>query len=373
MASFRALMRRPGEHSDGCRYGSGYHLRHKEEKIGQLRSTKALKMSAVVSPTGDIVRRLSVLALTALVWPAALATLVAKSANLWWVFELTVHFKLQYLAIGLLCVVPAIWLRRWATVALCVMCIVVNAHPVAQYFGMGDKSTSPVPVSDQTHASIRVASLNVWFGNTDYDSVADWIKQNQPDVVALVETDAKWQEAMARQLPDWPHQQQEIVAGQTGKMLLSKLPFDEIESIGSGAIRSPLPVFTINFDGVPVRLTSVHTHWPIGKSNAASRNRSLSVIASAAISDGPPLIAAGDFNISPFSPPFQAMLDKGRLVRSSAGRGWLPTWPHFLPLAGIQIDHILVPDSVTVVGFAVHKGLGSDHHGIIADLRVPRP
>lgn len=329
-------------------------------------------MSSAIGPTHDILRRLFVLALTALVWPAALATLLAKSADLWWVLELTVHFKLQYLVIGLLCVVPAILLRRWVMAALCVLCIVVNAQAVAQYFGMAGLPAAPARTADQTHASIRLASLNVWFGSVAYESVSDWVTQMQPDAVVLVEVDDRWQEAMARQLPDWPHQHLEIVAGQTGKMLISKHPIKSIESIGSGAIRAPLPVITIEVDGVEVRLAAVHTHWPIGEAKAASRNRSLSVIADAAISKGPPLIAAGDFNISPFSPPFQTMLEKGRLVRSAAGRGWLPTWPHFLPLAGIQIDHILVPNGVTVTGFTVHKGLGSDHHGIVADLRIPR-
>lgn len=330
-------------------------------------------ISSAMGPTRDIVRRLSVLVLIMLVWPTAIATLLAKSAGFWWVFELTVHFKLQYLAIGLLCVVPAIWLRRWVMVALCVWCVVINAHPVAQYFGMASRPATPVVVTAQTHASVRVASLNVWFGSTDYESVSNWIKQMQPDAVVLVEANEQWREAMARQLPDWPHQHLETVSGQTGEMVLSKHSFRSIQSIGSGAIRAALPVVTINVDGVAVRLAGVHTHWPIGEANAASRDRSLSVIAGAANSEGPPLIAAGDFNISPFSPSFQAMLEKGRLMRSSVGRGWLPTWPHFLPVAGIQIDHILVPDEVTVAGFTVHKGLGSDHHGLVADLRIPRP
>jgi hypothetical protein len=49
----------------------------------------------------------------------------------------------------------------------------------------------------------------------------------------------------------------------------------------------------------------------------------------------------GDLNVSPFSPHFQALLSGGNLKSAAQGFGWQPTWPTFLPPAGIQIDHAL--------------------------------
>ncbi|MFK7966231.1 MAG: endonuclease/exonuclease/phosphatase family protein [Burkholderiaceae bacterium] len=318
-----------------------------------------------------IAKRLLVLALVLLVSSAALASLIAKSASAWWLADLAVHFKLQYLLIGALCIAPALWLRRWILVSLCLLCIIVNTQSAAQYFAPAYQASLPTAQAPQGYAQVRLASLNVWFANVDYDGVAAWIEQTDPDIVVLVEVNPPWQKALAQRLSAWPHQHYQENAGRTGKLILSKTEPLSVQSISSADGRPPL-LATLYIDGATLRVGAVHTHWPIGARNSRIRNKMLGEIAKIAQSAETPFIAAGDFNVSPFSPHFQSMLSDGGLRRASAGRGWQPTWPHFLPIAGIEIDHVLVPRSIAVTGFSVHKGLGSDHHGIVADLDIPR-
>ena len=79
-------------------------------------------------------------------------------------------------------------------------------------------------------------------------------------------------------------------------------------------------------------------------------------------------VGARDLNISQFSPHFQRLLKDGGLRSGADGFGWQPTWPAFMPPAGIQIDHALVNSRVIVEHFSAGASVGSDHRPIVADL-----
>jgi endonuclease/exonuclease/phosphatase family metal-dependent hydrolase len=65
------------------------------------------------------------------------------------------------------------------------------------------------------------------------------------------------------------------------------------------------------------------------------------------------------------------MLAKGNLKSAAQGRGWQPTWPTFLPPAGIQIDHALTGAGVFVTAFRRGSAVGSDHLPIVIDCVLP--
>jgi endonuclease/exonuclease/phosphatase (EEP) superfamily protein YafD len=117
-----------------------------------------------------------------------------------------------------------------------------------------------------------------------------------------------------------------------------------------------------------VRIFAVHTTWPVAPASAGRRNLQLVRLAEQARGVTLPLVVVGDMNITPFSPHFQQMLVDGALKSASAGFGWQATWPTFLPLAGIQIDHALVNSRVAVEHFNRGAPVGSDHLPILVDL-----
>jgi endonuclease/exonuclease/phosphatase (EEP) superfamily protein YafD len=81
-----------------------------------------------------------------------------------------------------------------------------------------------------------------------------------------------------------------------------------------------------------------------------------------------PLVVLGDLNITAFSPHFQDLLAHSGLRSAAEGAGWRPTWPTFMPLAGIQIDHALVSPDITVLNFERGPFTGSDHWPIVVEL-----
>lgn len=318
----------------------------------------------------EVAGRIIVLFLRAAIIPAAIATVGAMLARQWWFADLLTHFRLQYLAIGLIGMVPMLILRRYWLAMLCALCITLNAYPAWQYFL--SPRHQPAGHDDTLVVPLRIGGLNVFFRNSNYAGVADWMIREQPDVVVLVEASARWQQALSKLAPAWQYQHLSIKPGRSGKLILSRIPFERVQALDSKDVRSPTPVASFNLRGARFRLAAIHTIWPMGSDRTAARNASLEHLERLAGLPGPPLIAIGDFNISPFSPFFQALTERGTLIRAAAGRGWLPTWPVFLPAAGIQIDHVLVSPSIGVNGFQTRSELGSDHRAITVELSLPK-
>jgi endonuclease/exonuclease/phosphatase (EEP) superfamily protein YafD len=83
-----------------------------------------------------------------------------------------------------------------------------------------------------------------------------------------------------------------------------------------------------------------------------------------------PVIVAGDFNATPFSPIFRKVIKISGLKDSREGFGWQPSWPTYVPLLWLPIDHILVSSEIQVHNRATGSFIGSDHYPVFADLSI---
>jgi endonuclease/exonuclease/phosphatase (EEP) superfamily protein YafD len=119
-----------------------------------------------------------------------------------------------------------------------------------------------------------------------------------------------------------------------------------------------------------VTLLSVHLRAPMRPRLAAQRNRQLQILADLSTRVEGPLVVAGDFNLTPFSPYFSDWLASTRLRDSRAEAGYSASWPTFLPLIGIPIDHCFVTDDFAVVDLRRLPAFGSDHYPVLAHLRL---
>jgi endonuclease/exonuclease/phosphatase (EEP) superfamily protein YafD len=61
------------------------------------------------------------------------------------------------------------------------------------------------------------------------------------------------------------------------------------------------------------------------------------------------------------------------LKNSRRGFGILPTWPTFLPLLSIPIDHFLLSPEFAVLKTGQGPNIGSDHVPLITELMLQTP
>jgi endonuclease/exonuclease/phosphatase (EEP) superfamily protein YafD len=298
------------------------------------------------------------------------ATCCATGARVFWLFDLAVHFRVQYAAMGLFGFILLVVARApgWALLALIVAAW--NAmyaapslvtHPPSLPRVAGEAATGD-PVR------LRLASINVLYANEDYSRVTDFVQRERPDAVAMLEMTAKWRQALAGLEKIYPHRYQTTGVGTRGMTLWSRLPMKDVSVLPIGVRQEPAIQATLDVQGREVRLFAVHTTWPLAPASARRRNQQLELLAERARAVTLPLVVIGDLNITPFSPHFQQLLADSRLRSAAEGFGWQATWPSFMPLAGIQIDHVLVNSRVAVQHFTRGAPTGSDHLPIVADV-----
>ncbi len=296
-------------------------------------------------------------------------SLLALAASRWWWADLLVHFRLQYLALAVALTLVALLWRRASWLLAAALTVALNLGPVrAQVQQAPAPSASAAP---KRPMPIRVAAANVYFGNSRYEAALRWARESGADVLVFVEVDARWRTAL-RALQDRYHYEHfRAVRYRDGILVLSRLPLmpgGTAMDSGSG-----LAVLDVHGPGSTWRLVAVHASWPLGPQVSRRRARDLEAVATAARTASVPVVAVGDFNVSPFSPHFAALLAGGRLRDAASGRGWQPTWPTFLPPFGIRIDHALVSEGVEVNSFRRGRLEGSDHRPIVVDLALPAP
>ncbi|MGH8217810.1 MAG: endonuclease/exonuclease/phosphatase family protein [Steroidobacteraceae bacterium] len=314
------------------------------------------------------------------------ATLLAATAAFWWFGDLAVHFRLQYAAAAVLALLALGWARRWLWAALALTALVVNGIAAAPILGGGSVirgavAGSPAAITRGTggrHTAserqpLRIASINVLYLNTHYGRVTAFLRRARPDAAVLVEITPRWRAALGSLRDEFPWQyyaqgRNSRGGDSHGTLLLSRWPFERIETVPMGPHADPTVAAVLIVRGRTLHLIGVHPSWPLGPAVAAERNRELSRLAALARATPAPLVMAGDFNVSPFSPHFRAFVVQSGLRWAAQGEGWQPTWPTFLPIGGIQIDHAFISPGIAVRRFARGPGVGSDHRPIVVDL-----
>lgn len=304
------------------------------------------------------------------------SSLLALVARWFWWADLLVHFRVQYVALALLLGVLAAWRRRRVWLAAAAIALLLNAPPVLRSWLLPPAHAVPAiaPAGDadaRAWARVRIGAANLLWHNRSHDDALRWARGADADVLVFVEVDPHWYVALQALRTRYPYEYAESRPGWSGTLVLSRWPLRHVARLDTGSPRTQDSVLDVLMPRHPWRLIAVHATWPLGPAVSGWRAADLAAIAATARASTLPVVATGDFNLSPWSPHFEALLRAGTLRDAAAGRGWQPTWPTFLPPLGIQIDHVLVSPSVAVNSFGVGTIEGSDHRPVLADLLLP--
>ena len=298
---------------------------------------------------------------------ASFATLTGFAGR-WWFFDLAAHFRVQYaMALGLGALVMLAWRQPlWA--AVFAGFALINAAILAPRF-LG----SAEAVTGISGPIFRVLLTNVHSDNRDRERIRRVIAEANPDVIVLLEV-TPWLIAQLADLADrYPHRIAEPQEGNFGIALFSRLPLRNTAVISLGPAGLPSLKVEVEADGRRFTVVGTHPLPPIGAAMTGDRNAQLADLARLAQQTrqtGQPLLALGDFNLSPWSPHFAQLLADSGLRDSAAGRGIQPSWPVGWPPLWIPIDHVLYSDGIQIRHRVIGPDLGSDHYPVIVDFQV---
>jgi endonuclease/exonuclease/phosphatase (EEP) superfamily protein YafD len=283
--------------------------------------------------------------------------------------DLLSHFRFQYFIAAIIGILICIWKIRtqaWSRLATgALICsAILNGWALVPYLPSGNVSTS-------TNGSIKIAVANIYTKNQNHDAVLSFIRQEEPDLVLLIESNDRWVQAMAPLKNIYPYSYDIFRPQNFGMMVLSKNPIEPIETkffTHSQNIVSLL--FDLKIDGKKYSIAGVHAAPPIGNKRFNQRNLHLQGVANWASNQNGSTLVLGDLNTTPFSYSYKQFLISSRLTDPRETRGYLPTWgPIELFLFQIPIDHILLSNDLEVTSLTVGPDIGSDHRPLIAVIR----
>lgn len=225
----------------------------------------------------------------------------------------------------------------------------------------------PFSVNDARLPGIRIASWNVLMENSDLTEFEESLRAFHPDVIVLIELSSLHESYAQKLAVEYPHCEWTLL-GAKGIGVFSKVPGTTIAMLDLAGLSVPAMEVTIpqHEGGPPLSLLAVHTFSPtLDPSRTWDRNTQLAAIGDWVRSKSGRAIVLGDLNITPWSYPFQRLLQNADLVDSRVGRGLYASWPSALGPLGIPIDHALVSKDLQVkYRGLLHRPKNSDHRGI---------
>ncbi|NUW31563.1 endonuclease/exonuclease/phosphatase family protein [Nonomuraea sp. SMC257] len=238
--------------------------------------------------------------------------------------------------------------------------------------GAGAGAPSTGHPRDAGGAGLRVLSANLLVGSADPAALVALVDRLRPDVLALQELTPAAQEGLeraglSRALPY-------VVArpgpGADGSALYARHRLTPAAGPPPSTFEQVAGVLELP-GGTRVEVVSVH---PCAVHVSETRPCWRQELEALPRADGTLRVLAGDFNATLDHLPLRRLLASGyRDAADAAGRGLTPTWPargwHGLP--GVAIDHVLVPERVSVRGYGVQAPVGSDHRPVLAELALP--
>ncbi|MGL5063192.1 MAG: endonuclease/exonuclease/phosphatase family protein [Microcoleus sp.] len=281
-------------------------------------------------------------------------------------FELNSHFKVQYLLIGLCAAIFFAIARSnklWLLVSIC--CVAINLVEILPWYW-------PQPAFAGTAAKhqVRLLHSNVLTSNERYAELISMVREEQPDIAVFVEVNPDWAKELTVLSDIFPYSFGQQESEKYGSAIYSKFLLENASDRAFAEGRKSI-VADVKFpDGVISTLIVAHPPVPVKPTTYLERNQQLAAIGEYVAQTKHPAIVAGDLNATMWSPFYQNMVKTGGLRNARSGFGILPTWPTFMPILYIPIDHCLVTKEIDIIKVRTGRNVGSDHLPLITDLAI---
>jgi endonuclease/exonuclease/phosphatase (EEP) superfamily protein YafD len=291
-----------------------------------------------------------------------LVSLLPLGARLSWMLDLTTHFRVQYLAAALVMLPLLALRRRWRICAALGIAAAISAAPVVPYL------PRPANAGSTSAAPITVLSVNVSYRQFSERRLHEVIREADPDVLVVQELTPYAAEVLADLDTTFAHTLKFPADGPYGIAVWSRFELEGAQLFALG--RLPAIEARVRAPSGTFAVFGVHLSAPTTPRRAAARDEELRQLGERSAAVDGPLIVAGDFNLTPYSPRFTDWLAASGLTDTRRGRTPSVSWPTLLPIAGIPIDHVAVSSEFEILSHRRLPDFGSDHYGVLVDLAL---
>lgn len=310
---------------------------------------------------------------------AIVATIMLFKLRLW-PFELFHHFVLHLFLGTFLLIVACLVFRAKLEVVLFSSLLIIFGILLWGAYGsprVSQASVTKLPDNYQEQfVSLTIMTHNVKDTNKQHQQLGLWLQSQPADVVLLQEVPSKIA-AWYRDMRIYPYQLEVYdpalnhpnFPDDKAIVILSKHPVSGDMAYKPLKDARPVPLVRIDLPDAQDPWVVIIDALEPKSAELLDRRDRLLLKSTATIRElNGPVVAAGDFNATPFTPVFKEFLKAADL---SASGFYIPTYPTKLKWFGIPIDHILVRN-IPVKSIEALPTIGSDHHPLKAELLILR-
>jgi len=225
--------------------------------------------------------------------------------------------------------------------------------------------------SDGNRISIMIA--NVYQDNKNTKGCLTQIFTVNPDVLILLETNARWDRETRELEIAYPHYCRFPLENTYGLLLYSKLQLSEtyIKYLVEADIPSIHTQITLR-NGQRVQLYAVHPTPPTPNENVRSteRDKELLLVAEMARQNPLPVIVAGDLNDVAWSHTTELFLKMSELLDPRRGRGFFNSFHAHYFFIRFPLDHAFISRHFKLNAIKRLRNCGSDHFPIYLSVQL---
>ncbi len=230
---------------------------------------------------------------------------------------------------------------------------------------------SSQPSAADGATGLRVASLNLWYANSEIAAVAEELVGLDTDLIVFSEYTPEHRAVLqAGPLADsYRYRIDRQGLGGAGVAVWSRVPMQVAETLDT--FHNSLDVVVDGPDGA-IRVVAMHMPTPI--LDFAAWRDDLAIAAEVGRETDAPTLLIGDLNATYWHPDFRRVLDTGFVDAHTAhGAGFSTSWPigHRVP-PFVRIDHALTTGGLVSTDVVDIDIPGSDHRGLVVTVAPAR-
>ncbi len=290
----------------------------------------------------------------------------------WWI-RACAFPRAQMLALCLVALGAALLVSRPASVAglaraaTIAACAVVQALHVLPFTPVWRRQVADAGRGARPSVAILIA--NVLMHNRDAGALVSRVRELEPDLLLLVETDEWWRDAMAGLRAEYPHAIERPLDNTYGMLFYSRLRLRDPEvrhlvenDVPSVRCRIELP------GGDEVTFIGLHPRPPVPHeaTDTTQRDAELLLVARELHGTTGAAIVAGDLNDVAWSRTTRLFRRVSGLLDPRVGRGLFTTFPAHLPWLRMPLDHVFASAHFLLDRLHRPRSFGSDHLPIFA-------
>jgi endonuclease/exonuclease/phosphatase (EEP) superfamily protein YafD len=306
-------------------------------------------------------------------WLLIIAVLLPFVRNDYWVYRILEYPRYQKFMLCSIVLVSFIFTGVTGTLGLISiiflgLCFIYLAYKICPYTPLFKKEMKTVKGQDKAN-QVKIFTANVYQDNKKHQDVIAQIRQCDPDIIMLLETDKVWEKAMDVLIKDYRHCLKEPLDNTYGLLFYSRLEIKE------GSIKylvdREIPSLEATLElpsGQLLKTFGLHPKPPVpGEDNrSTAKDKEIMKVALKVKKETLPVIVMGDLNDVAWSYVTELFRKTSGLLDPRRGRGFYSTFSANIWFLRFPLDYVFCSSHFGLVRMKKLNHNGSDHFAMFS-------